>query len=277
MGMRDTALKSAETEKLGYYDFMAYLGVPYFHVGGMRSTDELLAMCQIDNSKRVLVVGCGTGYTTCRIAKERGSEVLGIDIAKLMVSRAKERVEKEVLKNKVKLVLGDAYRLPFRDNTFDTVLTEFVSIFLDKQKVLKEYVRVLRPNGFLGVNELYKSEEMPQEVRQSIAVAEGMFEKAIGLPLVLPTPSDWKAWFVDSELKNIQLKQTHHIVGLAEYTKAVGGAIEMLKLNLRLIYYMLSSKVLRSRLRSVRKSSITLLRDRKNKQYVGVVLCIGQK
>ena len=63
-------LTGTEVEKLGYYDFMAHLGVPYFHVGGMRSTDELLSMCQIDSSKRVLIVGCGTGYTACYIAKE---------------------------------------------------------------------------------------------------------------------------------------------------------------------------------------------------------------
>ena len=194
-----------------------------------------------------------------------------------MVSRAKERVGKEDLKNKVKPIVGDAYSLPFRDNTFDVVLTEFVSIFLDKQKVLKEYVRVLRQNGLLGVNELYRSEEMSQNVRQSITEAEEAFKEAIGLPLVLPTPLEWEAWFVGSGLRNVQLRQVQHLVSLTEYTKAVGGAIEMLKLNLRLIYYMLCSRSLRSRLRSVRKSSITLLRDRRNKQYVGVILCIGQK
>jgi ubiquinone/menaquinone biosynthesis C-methylase UbiE len=67
--------------EMGYYDFMARMGVPYFHFGGLRATDRLAELCGIGSRSEVLAIGCGTGYTTCYLAERLGCRVVGIDIS----------------------------------------------------------------------------------------------------------------------------------------------------------------------------------------------------
>ena len=108
------------------------MGVPYLHWGGLKSTDELLVLCEISGDKEVLFVGCGTGYSACYIAQKIGCGVVGINISEAMVSRARERVREMGLEGQVDFRVGDAYGLEFEDGAFDIVVTEFVTVFLDK-------------------------------------------------------------------------------------------------------------------------------------------------
>ena len=55
----------------------------------------------------------------------------------------------------VEFQVADAQKLPFKDNTFDVVLSESVILMVkDKKKALKEYMRVLKPGGYIGFNEV---------------------------------------------------------------------------------------------------------------------------
>lgn len=51
-------LSLEEAEQLGYYDFMAYLQVPFFNIGGTLSIEMLAELCNIDEYSHVLDVGC---------------------------------------------------------------------------------------------------------------------------------------------------------------------------------------------------------------------------
>ncbi len=152
--MTENNLSMEKIEKLSYYDFMSYLDVPFFHIGGLKSTMELAELCQIGKDSKVLMVGCRTGFTACYLAKKFGCTVMGVDIAEVSINKAKERAEKENLGDKVEFCIGDAYDLQFKSNTFDVVMTEFVSQFLDKDIAFREFVRVLKPGGYVGINEL---------------------------------------------------------------------------------------------------------------------------
>ena len=143
-------LSVKEAEALGHYDFMSYLGVPYYHTGGLTSTRKLAELCRIDRTKKVLMVGCGTGFSACYLAKKIGCEVVGIDIAKLSIEKAKERARRQGVSERAEFRVGDAYALPFKAGTFDAVITEFVSQFLDRGRALKEFARVLKPGGLCG-------------------------------------------------------------------------------------------------------------------------------
>jgi ubiquinone/menaquinone biosynthesis C-methylase UbiE len=89
----ETELSIKEAEALSYYDFMSYLGVPYFHIGGIKSTEKLAELCKIDQTRKVLIVGCGTGFSACHLARKIRCAVVGIDIAELSVEKAKERAK----------------------------------------------------------------------------------------------------------------------------------------------------------------------------------------
>jgi ubiquinone/menaquinone biosynthesis C-methylase UbiE len=149
-------LSLQEIEQLAWYDFSAYIGIPYFHQGGMKATDRLSDLCQVKPESKVLVVGCGTGYNACYLARTRGCFVDGFDLAENMVAKARERAEAEGVTSKVTFRVADAYSMPFEDNQYDVVLTEYVSMFLDRNRAFREIIRVLKPGGCLGINELYK-------------------------------------------------------------------------------------------------------------------------
>jgi len=93
----------------------------------------------------VLDLGCGTGQLAARIHRESpGARVVGCDFSHGMLARARAR------DRGMRWVQGDAGRLPFRDGSFDAVVsTEAFHWFPDKPRALAEIRRVLRPGGRL--------------------------------------------------------------------------------------------------------------------------------
>ncbi|WP_292380435.1 class I SAM-dependent methyltransferase [Methanosarcina sp. UBA289] len=98
------------------------------------------------------MVGCGTGFSACYLAREIGCEVLVIDIEELSIEKAKEKAKRQKVSDKAKFRVGDAHALPFEAETFDALRTEFVSQFLDRERAFKEFARVLRPRAYVGIN-----------------------------------------------------------------------------------------------------------------------------
>jgi SAM-dependent methyltransferase len=130
-------LSIEEIEELGYYDFMGYMEVPFFNVGGAASIDRLAELSHINQDTKILNVGCGTGGNSCYLANRHGCTVVGIDISEHMVAQAKERAESLGLTDRVTFHVADAYDLQFPDASFDAVLTVFVSQFLDPTRAYR--------------------------------------------------------------------------------------------------------------------------------------------
>lgn len=247
-------LSVKEAEALGYYDFMSYLGVPYYHTGGLTSTKKLAELCRIDRTKKVLMVGCGTGFSACYLAKKTGCEVVGIDIAELSIEKAKERDRRQGISERAEFRVGDAYALPFEAGTFDAVITEFVSQFLDRDRAFKEFARVLKPGGYVGINEMYKEERIPPKTAEEIAHAEKVFVEITGLPFSLPTPEEWKRELEEGELKKVNVRKFRPSPGLGEVKaliEGMGGSWKFVRYSAELILkmgkYALFSRKIRHR------------------------------
>jgi ubiquinone/menaquinone biosynthesis C-methylase UbiE len=93
----------------------------------------------------VLDVGCGSGFVTRDIARLTRGMVVGIDGSSKLIE-----VAKDVLNNylNVELYIGDAHKLPFKDNTFDIVTCNLLLMWADDpRKVVKEMARVTKPSG----------------------------------------------------------------------------------------------------------------------------------
>jgi len=136
-----------------FFDFAAYVGLTK-HLGGVEATEELIALCHIGKGSYVLDVGCGAGVTPCYIARRHGCRVVGVDINVGMIERSRERAKREKVADKVEFRVADAQNLPFDDGLFDAVITESVTAFPeDKQKAVKEYARVTKAGGYVGLNE----------------------------------------------------------------------------------------------------------------------------
>jgi ubiquinone/menaquinone biosynthesis C-methylase UbiE len=89
-----------------------------------------------------LEIACGTGRFTVMLA-ERGADVTGIDISAAMLAKGRERARAARVADTIEFLRGDAARLPFDDDTFDTVFAiRFFHLASTPGKFLAEMRRV---------------------------------------------------------------------------------------------------------------------------------------
>lgn len=104
---------------------------------------KILEICNNLKNKKVLDVGCATGYLGKKLEKN-GAQVTGIDISNAALKRAREVL------SFVKVVDLNDGKLPFNDKTFDLIVASEVIEHLFKPLIiLKEFKRVLRDEGRL--------------------------------------------------------------------------------------------------------------------------------
>lgn len=98
--------------------------------------------------KFVLDVGCGTCDTPIKLAT-KNCKIIGLDLSSNMLAIASKKIP-ENYKNKISLVKGNAEKLPFDDDQFEYVISEFTLNYVDNPKVaVKEMLRVLKKDGKL--------------------------------------------------------------------------------------------------------------------------------
>ncbi len=273
-------LSLKEVEKLGYYDFMGYMGVPFFNIGGSTSMGRLAELCHLAPGSRVLEVGCGTGTNACYLAEKYGCSVVGIDVAEQMVAQATRRAEERGLADRVSFRVGDAYALDFPDASFDAVVTVFVSQFLDPQRAFPGFNRVLKTGGHLGINELYRADDVPPEARERVDSSIREFCELTELPFTLRTPSTWRGAFTDAGFTEAAVeehpnsKETAYPDGVADI---FGGWGNFLGTIWQVFVYYLRSGVMRRKFYKINRVKKVLIKDGETSRYVGYVLCAGEK
>lgn len=278
--MPKESLSIKEIEELDYYDFMGYMGVPFFNIGGTSSLDRLAELCQLNQESKILVVGCGTGGNSCYLADKYGCQIVGIDTAEHMIEHAQERAKTLQLADQVIFQVGDAYNLEFPDNSFDVVLTVFVSQFLDPHQAYPGFLRVLRPGGYLGINEMYKVDEVPQEALPRVEEGEEIFREITELPFKLRGPSVWRGAFEKSGFGDIAIEEYSNLVQENQAFSIIeefGGWGKILKTLWEMFVLALKSKKLRRRFERISRGKRLLLRDKVTSKYIGYVLCVGKK
>ncbi len=96
---------------------------------------------------RILEVGAGTGRDSAELAR-RGAEMFVLDFADSSLRIVSEIKTGAHLEN-LTLVRGDAFKAPFRDNSFDLVFHQgLAEHFKDPLPLLKENFRILKPDGY---------------------------------------------------------------------------------------------------------------------------------
>jgi ubiquinone/menaquinone biosynthesis C-methylase UbiE len=277
--MRGESLSIEEIEELGYYDFMGYMEVPFFNIGGAASIDRLAELCQLGQESKVLVVGCGTGGNSVYLANKYGCQIVGIDIAEHMIKHAQERAENLGLADRVVFRVGDAYDLEFPDDSFDVVLTVFVSQFLDPGRAYPGFLRVLRHGGYLGINEMYRADEVPQEALARVEEGEKVFREITELPFTMRSPSTWREAFETSGFGDVVIEEYSNIQqsGSLGMVEEFGGWGKIIKTLWEMLVLALRSKKIRQRFGRISRGKRVLLRDRVASKYIGYILCVGKK
>jgi len=100
----------------------------------------------------VLELGCGLGDLLADMA-EAGHACHAVEQSPEMVAAARETLQQRKLDKKAWVIQGTAQRLPFSDQSFDTVVSTFPSEYIYDSDAIAEVERVLRPGGRLIVVE----------------------------------------------------------------------------------------------------------------------------
>jgi ubiquinone/menaquinone biosynthesis C-methylase UbiE len=256
-------------EEQTFFDFAAEVGLTK-HIGESEATTALLGLCHIEEDKHLLDVGCGVGVTPVLIAREYGCKITGVDINEGMVMKSRKRAKSKRLTDKVEFLVADAQDLPFPDNSFDAVITESVTAFPeDKQKAVKEYVRVTKPGGYVGLNEsTWLKVPPPPELLLWVSREVG----ANASPL---SAEEWMGLLKNAGLKEIQVKT--YEINVNDEAKGLFrryGFAGMMGVMFRMLTLYIKNPSYREFVRKVKKEGVT---PKNLDQYFGYGLYVGKK
>ena len=113
--------------------------------------DLFIEWLALSDDSHLLDIACGSGRPTLRIAEKTGCFVTGIDLHEDAVASARKYVEQLGLTKQADFQTGNAAEpLNFTDNQFDAVMcVDAINHLPNRQKVLNEWQRVLKPGGKL--------------------------------------------------------------------------------------------------------------------------------
>lgn len=114
--------------------------------GGEALTGRMLELAAPGAGSRVLDAGCGCG-ATLRLLAQRGARALGLDLNRGFLHEAG--------KARAAVAQADLACLPLGDAGLDMILCECAWNLTDKDRVLAEFFRVLRPGGILALADIY--------------------------------------------------------------------------------------------------------------------------
>jgi len=129
----------------------------------------------------VVDLGCGGGLDIFLASPKVGPQgrAIGIDMTPEMIDRARRNAEKGGFTN-VEFHLAKIDKLPLDDNSVDCVISNCViNLAPDKQAVLREIARVLKPGGRLAVSDIALKKELPSEVSSDLLAYVGCVAGAI--------------------------------------------------------------------------------------------------
>jgi ubiquinone/menaquinone biosynthesis C-methylase UbiE len=114
---------------------------------------QLILQTEIKNGETVLDLGCGTGSLAFFIKKYHPkSNIFAVDASEPMITECEKKKRNESLD--VIFKHSSAENLPFENEIFDTIVASFLLSYIPKTikpSVLKEALRVLKPNGKLVI------------------------------------------------------------------------------------------------------------------------------
>jgi len=139
------------------------------------------ALAQLNLGETVLDLGSGGGIDVLLSARRVGAsgKVYGLDMTDEMLALARENQRKAGVDN-VEFLKGEIESIPLPDNSVDVVISNCViNLSGDKDRVLRETFRVLKPGGRFAVSDVVTRGEVPPDVRQNVLLWVGCIAGAM--------------------------------------------------------------------------------------------------
>lgn len=139
------------------------------------------ALAKLNVGEIVLDLGSGGGIDVLLSAKRVGpsGKAYGLDMTDEMLALANENKRKAGVEN-VEFLKGEMEHIPLPDNSVDVIISNCViNLSADKDRVLAEAFRVLKPGGRLAVSDVVTRGEVPPEIRKSMLLWVGCIAGAL--------------------------------------------------------------------------------------------------
>ena len=139
------------------------------------------ALAKLEAGEVVLDLGSGGGIDVLLSARRVGptGKAYGLDMTDEMLALANENKRKSGLEN-VEFLRGEIENIPLPDNSVDVIISNCViNLSADKDKVLREAFRVLKPGGRLAVSDVVTRGEINPEIRKNILLWVGCIAGAL--------------------------------------------------------------------------------------------------
>jgi len=161
------------------------------------------ALAQLRPGEVVLDLGSGGGIDVLLSARRvsPGGKAYGLDMTDEMLALANENKRKSGIEN-VEFLKGEIENIPLPDNSVDVIISNCViNLSADKDKVLREAFRVLKPGGRFAVSDVVTRGEILPEVRQNVLAWVGCIAGALD-------ENDYRAKLTAAGFEQVDLEPT---------------------------------------------------------------------
>src|SRR5258708_29734177 len=163
------------------YDEGQKAGLPAAAVAASLGCGNPTAQAKLQAGEVVLDLGSGGGIDVLLSAKRVGptGKAYGLDMTDEMLTLARENQKKAGVEN-VEFLKGAIERIPLPENAVDVIISNCViNLSGDKDRVLAEAFRVLKPGGRLAISDVVVRGEVPAEIRRSMELWVGCIAGAL--------------------------------------------------------------------------------------------------
>jgi SAM-dependent methyltransferase len=175
------------------------------------------ALAELNAGDVVLDLGSGGGVDVLLSAKRVGptGKAYGLDMTDEMLALANENKRKAGAEN-VEFLKGEIENIPLPDNSVDVIISNCViNLSADKDRVLREAFRVLRPGGRFAVSDVVTQGEVLPQIRQSVLLWVGCVAGAL-------EENDYRAKLRSAGFEAIEIEPTR-IYRIADAREFLSG------------------------------------------------------
>jgi arsenite methyltransferase len=188
------------------YDSTEAGGAPEEVVAASLGCGVPTAVANLREGEIVLDLGSGAGADVLISAKRVGSSgrAIGLDMTDEMIELARRNATEAGAEN-VEFLKGHIEEIPLPDASVDVVISNCViNLSGDKQKVLREAARVLRPGGRFAVSDVIADSDMHEATRADMVRWTGCIAGAL-------TRNEFESALGDAGLIEVEIKETHRV------------------------------------------------------------------
>ena len=177
------------------------------------------ALAKLEPGETVLDLGSGGGIDVLLSARRVGptGKAYGLDMTDEMLALAEENKRKSGLTN-VEFLKGEIESIPLPDNSVDVIVSNCViNLSGDKDRVLREAFRVLKPGGRFAISDVVVRGEIPQKIRKSIELWVGCVAGAL-------SDTEYQQKLAAAGFEGIEIEATrvYNIEDAQEFLRAAG-------------------------------------------------------